>query len=432
MADHESTAGIPIASAIALILCAVLVYGSEFETAKKTADEKVAQRTEQTLQERAAAEEIRNQPYDTLGLRFLPEDNIQQCMLDDTFTFLLPAGWTKETMFGTDTITYKANNYNGLFEVGIVRDLCLYCTSDDEVVDTICEQLDSLTIDRDKGESGTVNNARWHRFPANVEESSKANNYPYGFLEVVLSGHDAYYICTLCYARDYTSQIHEEMLRILNSVAGDFEDPLLLSKKATKPAEEGTMLNFLQELGEFAPFAVHGTGAQTLDLPRGEDLSLMPSQCLLAITYQGTGPFNVYAHSIADEYEDRPLVQTDGPYSGTVTNMYSGDGFLSYRQLAIEAEGDWEITVSPIANAPHAAKGATYTGDMVMYLDEESLSSISFIHSGDGSFKVYAAGMEGSKRIVDTTGDVSDSVEWNDPHTLLVINSDGEWAIDWK
>ena len=167
------------------------------------------------------------------------------------------------------------------------------------------------------------------------------------------------------------------MLRILNSVAGDFEDPLLLSKKATKPAEEGTMLNFLQELGE-------------------------------------------------------PLVQTDGPYSGTVTNMYSGNGFLSYRQLAIEAEGDWEITVSPIANAPHAAKGATYTGDMVMYLDEESLSSISFVHSGDGLFKVYAAGMEGSKRIVDTTGDFSDSVEWNDPHTLLLINSDGEWAIDWK
>ena len=432
MADRDSNTTLRLVVGLVLLLVAIAARGCEYQLAQNKAAEREAQEAAKTEQECADAKAIQDQPYDTLGLRFLDTDKTQQCTLNNTLTFLVPEAWAKDKSYMEDEVTSKANIYTGLLGAGIERDVCLFSTSDEEAIDTLANNLDFLIIDRAKGESGTVGNARWHRFPVSVAKSSKGkSNCPHGLLEIVLSGHDAYHIYTLCYAREYTSQIHEEMLRILNSVDGDFEEPLLLTNKVGQTANEGTLLNFLQKLDEFATYTVRGTGAQTFDLPRGGDLQMMSAQCLLDVIYQGTGPFSVSARSIVDGYEDHPLVEANGPYSGTVTNMYNGEGFLSYRQLSVDAQGDWEITLSPISSTPQATKGKTYPGDAVLYLDEDSLASLSLAHSGGGKFVVYAAGMSESKQLVDTTGDYSGSVEWSDPHTLLLIHSEGEWSIDW-
>ena len=443
--SQESYWGVRLVGAVVIVVVFCMLCCLNPESSNNVADNQ--EKSQMAEQERLNAKAIQSQQYDTLGLRFSSEDNVQQCSLADTLKFKIPAAWKEGTNAATYTTenlllydtndhkAYNANDYKGFVQTCRVRDVCLYCTSDKEVIDAIEKQFDSVAIDRERIESGAVGDARWYRFPASftkVAESSEANVYFNGLAEVILSGHDAYYLQTLCYAREYTREIHEDMLRILNSVDGTLKKPVLLSKRNDKVAEKDTALSFLQGFDQFEPFSVRGMNAQTIEIPRAFDEPLVPTECLFDIDFEGTGPLKVFTAASSLTLQNQALVDTQGPYHGTITNMDTGVDLLTNDQLAIDANGDWEVTFYPIANTPHATQGATYTDDKLLYLDEASIGSLSFTHSGNGKFVVYATGNKGRTKLVDATGDFSGSVEWGDPHTLLAVHASDEWSINWK
>lgn len=435
MADTKKTSDLFPAFYLAILVIGLLFRCCQYDQAKKAFEEQKAQETAQKTAEadkaRRSAEEIRSQRYDTLGQRFTAEDDVRECTLENTLTFLIPSSWDENIWSGGDLLAFEADNYEGLFQAGIIHDICLHNMSDDEVIDKICADFDQLDVQRNECEQGSIGKGRWYRYPVRVKPGNTIT-YPYGFSEIILSGHDAYYINTLCYARDYTAEIHEEMLCILNSIDGSLEEPVFLAKQPSPPAAEGTMLNYLQQLGQFQTYTVSGTGNDVIVLPRDVAVLTTPSQCLLTVDYEGTGPLTVSLRSDVVECEDQTLVKADGPYHGTVSNLGNVGHQLVYTQLSINAEGEWKVAISPIADTPRATQHGTYTGDMLVYLDESSISSLSFIHAGYGAFDVYAVGMTKSKQLVDITGGLKVTVDWDDPNTLLIVHCDGMWNIAWE
>ena len=429
---------------IRLVIDANVTQWRKVEITRQKVEAEAARITEK---ERAgeAARAVLAQVTDEAEPRFAPDDDVR--VVDDvrSLTFTAPAAW-EESMRGADEfVTLEPSTYNGLFEVGVVPDLCIAATSGPDAVRHISSTFDFIACVGDASWSGTQGQAIWYRYPVratgrNYWDAGRPETY--GFLEVILSGRDAYYVMTLCEAASYTSEIQDEMLCILNSVAVSDEAPLFNDREALgKDASDGTlrardvagqgsMADFLVSLGDFRTLELSGTGNDVVDIPRSEGMLRRPAFSLITVTYEGTGRF-VVKRVEEPGGEGTVLINRTGPYHGVITNMGDIAKTIQQDKLEVTAEGAWNFSFAPLADVPVVENGATYTGDALVFMDEDTLTQVRCVHEGEGVFTVDAAGYDGNATLVDTTGPCDEMATWEDPHTLFIVHAEGDWSLSW-
>lgn len=190
------------------------------------------------------------------------------------------------------------------------------------------------------------------------------------------------------------------------------------------------MARFLVSTGDFRPLELSGTGEGLLAIPNSTGSLLRPCFCLVTATYEGTGRFTVLRVEEAGG-EGLVLIDREGPYHGVVTNLGEVVDTMQQDKLEVTTEGDWSIRFAPLADTPLVENGATYTGDALVFMDEDAIEELRCVYEGAGEFSVYAAGCDGSASLVDASGPCDETVAWDDPHTLFVVHADGDWRLSW-
>jgi hypothetical protein len=130
---------------------------------------------------------------------------------------------------------------------------------------------------------------------------------------------------------------------------------------------------------------------------------------------------------VQDAAEEQLLVNTIGPYSGTVL-LDKEDG-QNTTKLKVQSDGSWSITVSPLLSAPQFTSKSSGKGDAVVVYTG-SAGTITMTHSGKENFVVTAYGGDGSQDLlVNEIGRYNGQNTVNDGPVLLEINADGAWTL---
>jgi len=188
------------------------------------------------------------------------------------------------------------------------------------------------------------------------------------------------------------------------------------------PSAPASTSEWLASLGDFSETSTSGFGDGVAILPRAG----VP--CLAEITHTGAGDFAVWGVDAFGDYT-RAYVDVVGDFEGTVTTLLEYD---EVETLAVEADGVWTVTFTPMTQTPCATSGSSFTGSCVAYIDAAGLDQLAFEHTGDGDFTVWAIGLDESHELlVDETGPYSGTVAWGDPQCVLIVTATGEWTVTW-
>lgn len=184
------------------------------------------------------------------------------------------------------------------------------------------------------------------------------------------------------------------------------------------------MVEELTDFGVWQPREETGTGDAVITN------DILEAPCIIQIDYTGTGPFtanltdtqgNVYRH----------FASADGNFSGAFTN------FPYYREMPTDIEikcsGDWRIKFSPLADMERAQKNKTYTGDQVLYIDEETTEKVTFDYKGEDKFFVEGVSMMDHEIALDEqTGPGTWTIDWTHNQTFFIVHATGEWSMSWQ
>lgn len=200
------------------------------------------------------------------------------------------------------------------------------------------------------------------------------------------------------------------------------------SGTTTEEVKREPFLQSLKRLGEFEEKQVSGTGDSVIPIP------CYPMPCLINITHSGDGNFAVKSYDTSGNYTDL-LVNTIGFYAGQVTTYFD---YAESAMLEIKANGNWSMTFKPMSamtrvvpNPAEEAKGGIYEGDYVVYVDDEPLKVVGFVHRGSSNFSVKAVAPTETKLLVNTIDEYKGTVIWDEPQSFYVVHADGRWAIAW-
>ena len=413
----------------------------EVERAIQAKEREEAQRAE-ALSARDEAKLVQAQVTDDHAPRFAADADVRTVEGVGSLSFAIPAAWGDGLGLSTyDSVFLAPSTYDGQCWAIAVPDLCLSSATARDAADFLFTKVRSLSLAGDAVWSGALGRAVWYRYPV-VDTGADHLSYESGFLEVILTGRDAYFLVTVCDATQYTTAVQDEMLCVLDSVAVPDEAPLLYEEPTQKDsaadgtlrardlADEGDMARFLVSTGDFRPLELSGTGDDLLAIPRGTGALLRACPCLVTATYEGSGRFMVRRVEEAGG-EGLVLIDREGSYHGVVTNLGEVVDTMQQDKLEVTAEGDWSIRFAPLADTPLVENGATYTGDALVFMDEGAIEELHCVHEGAGEFSVYAAGCDGSASLVDASGPCDETAAWDDPHTLFVVHAEGDWRLSW-
>ncbi len=146
------------------------------------------------------------------------------------------------------------------------------------------------------------------------------------------------------------------------------------------------------------------------------------------MSHSGRGNFIVWAVS-ADGTQNKLLANDIGRYEGTV--LFDEDDHSV--AFSIQANGPWEITISPLARARawDLARPISGEGDDVLRLEAASsgLTTVEMSHRGRGNFIVWAFTASGRTLLANEIGRFDGQALLADGTLLLEINADGSWSI---
>ena len=186
-----------------------------------------------------------------------------------------------------------------------------------------------------------------------------------------------------------------------------------------------SMRELLKSMGYFDDATVNGKGTQTIDLP----VKNVP--CIVHVAYAGTGDLKV--STVAKGEKAATLIDTKGPYDGTVTTYFES---VPSDAIEVSADGEWQVQLIPMGNMLHAKNGKVSCDNSdVVFFDEESVSKVHFKHDGDGVFKVYAGTIEDNSvrtyPLVDVTGAYDADLDWSGTKTFFYVESSTPWELTW-
>ena len=437
-------------------------------------------------QRRSAAEDVRALSEQDGKMRFGDDDETKTVKKPGELVFCVPASWEEHSWADDEYVHFENLDWGGLCTVTRYEDKCLTCSSAQDAAEQILKKYRSLASEDEAPEQGVVGEAVWLRYAVHKDSDSTPPRRSYGFLEVIMVGHDAYCVVCLCGGGNYTRAVQQEMYCVLNSFAELEDAPIFLVDESARveddaagredgsaghadangsdgredeaanreggsnghdddsapneggrgeaadddaPADDGSVRTLLESFGAFQPHSVEGAGNKRVDIPVGAMDTGMAFPCLMEVSYRGTGNFALRLYNESDD-KHHALVERSGPYHGFVTNLR--DIYITFmsRKLDVTADGEWSITFSPLKVVEPLESGKTYEGDWVTYFDEQSVRKLRMVHDGEGTFGVSAGGMEGDSQVLaEVEGPYDETVAWKDPHTFLVVTSDGPWSI---
>lgn len=171
--------------------------------------------------------------------------------------------------------------------------------------------------------------------------------------------------------------------------------------------------------GTFAPIMQSGTGDNIIPLPAGVKAAMVTA------THDGKRNFAVSVLDAANQPTGDLLVNTIGGYSGSTA--YGLNALGEGATLQISADGNWSITISPLASAPLLA--ASGTGDSV-FLYDGGAGALTATYNGSRNFaiiqktgKAFDFGL-----LVNEIGAYSGTVPLNSGPSVITITADGAWT----
>ena len=170
--------------------------------------------------------------------------------------------------------------------------------------------------------------------------------------------------------------------------------------------------------GTFEPVTQQGSGDSIVELPA--------SVGMVTASHNGSSNFAVIVLDAANESTGDLLVNTIGSYSGHTA--YGLNSFGEGVRLQITADGAWELTIAPLANAPELA--ASGSGDGV-FLYDGGASAAAMTHDGQSNFAViehnddlFSMGL-----LVNEIGPYSGTVPLGAGPSVITVSADGGWTI---
>lgn len=195
-------------------------------------------------------------------------------------------------------------------------------------------------------------------------------------------------------------------------------EPAPAPEPAPEP-EEPTAADWAADTwGTFEPVTQSGAGDSVLTLPA--------TAAIVTATHDGGSNFALTVLDAANQSTGELLVNTIGGYSGTT--VYGFNSFSEPKSLQIMADGNWTITIAPVASAP--AFAGSGTGDAVMLYDGDA-AALTATHQGSRNFVVieetgaaFSMGL-----LVNEIGAYSGTVPLSAGPSVIVVNADGGWTL---
>ena len=184
--------------------------------------------------------------------------------------------------------------------------------------------------------------------------------------------------------------------------------------------EESEPDYFTSAFPVFDPVTESGSGDNVISLPA--------QQGIITASHSGSSNFALTVLDEGNEMADLP-VNTIGSYEGTTAYGISG---LSGESVSLEvtADGAWEITIAPIADAPELGDPQEATGDGVFrYTGDAATWAVS--HNGDSNFAIVelSEGTFGWDLLVNEIGAYEGTVPATAGPAVVTVNADGAWTI---
>ncbi|MDA1387972.1 MULTISPECIES: hypothetical protein [Glycomyces] len=192
------------------------------------------------------------------------------------------------------------------------------------------------------------------------------------------------------------------------------------SETNEEPSEETDTEDFFSQFSSFEPVTQSGTGDSVIDLPA--------PQGIITASHNGSSNFALSVLDSGNAMSELPI-NVIGSYEGTTA--YGMDE-LSEDAAALEivADGDWEITVAPVTDAPEFSDSQAAQGDGV-YLYTGGPATWALSHDGESNFAiVYVSdSLFGSELLVNEIGPYEGTVAVTSGPGVVIVIADGEWSL---
>ncbi|QSB05239.1 hypothetical protein [Natronoglycomyces albus] len=205
-----------------------------------------------------------------------------------------------------------------------------------------------------------------------------------------------------------------------SSVASDIDEEENDVEAGTEAEEESEADYFSSTFPVFAAFTESGSGDSVIDLPAG--------QGIVTASHTGSSNFILTTLDESNEMSDL-LVNTIGNYEGT--SAYGLDWLgMDSASLQITADGPWEVTIAPIADAPKLGDPEESQGDGV-YQYSGGAANWALTHQGEGNFIVtyISDSLVGWDLLANEIGNYEGTVAVTSGPAVVTVNARGTWAI---
>lgn len=169
-----------------------------------------------------------------------------------------------------------------------------------------------------------------------------------------------------------------------------------------------------------------GSGDATITLPEDAD------QGIITASHDGGGVFSIEVIDENNESTGDFLAFTMGAYDGTTAfGLYDFSIAGPPDSLKVAADGDWEITIAPLGDAPVLELPAEGDGDAV-YRFEGDAADWTLTHEGEGVFAVTRfnnTDLFSGLPLVMEMGVYEGTVPVTGDAGIVTITADGPWTI---
>jgi hypothetical protein len=177
---------------------------------------------------------------------------------------------------------------------------------------------------------------------------------------------------------------------------------------------------FFSQFPSFDPVTESGTGDSVIELPA--------AQGIITASHNGSSNFVLTVLDSGNAMSELP-VNVIGSYEGTTA--YGMDE-LSEDAAALEilADGDWEITVAPVTDAPEFSDSQAAQGNGV-FLYTGGSADWALTHDGESNFAVIyvSDSLFGSELLVNEIGPYEGTVAVTSGPGVVLVMADGEWSL---
>lgn len=177
----------------------------------------------------------------------------------------------------------------------------------------------------------------------------------------------------------------------------------------------------METYGMFSAETHHGAGDTLITLPDGARAGLITA------THDGDGAFELRLRDANNATTEEPVL-TSGAYRGTTA--WGVHDNREATTLQVVADGDWSLTVSPMAGARVMPSTGNGQGDAVMLYDG-TWRALNAVHNGAGTFEItgYTEDPLATVNILTHAGPYSGTVLLPSVPAVITITSEGTWQV---